>query len=434
MALPATASPILVRWRTDGPHSGFTEAIGPTQWTETMSVEYFNTNPVLGELSGNIDRVVVDVCVSAPDCTGPTARIISQQAVINVDREITYKLLPAPAKVLRGEEVTLRAAGVDNQGKEVSLPTLVSQGSVKSYEIDWTSSENFGQLDENTDPSQVTVAYTADDPFKFPPPRRETVSFTATIVEKYIDRQLVGIPGTSGKINQTSEKTDRKKFVEGTGTIVVETDYALDLAASVANPSPGQTITLTATLDPVEPSGIAYRFTSAENQGTLFVIPGQLVTTKTMSYKVDDFPPGGDEVIRVEVVSVVQGVEWEVLASEEVTVSVDPTRSVQFDVFTFANSGGGTGVIAGLYVAKVPGATSYQVTAQGFPEATLPLTFSGATTTGQGIPVGSIVDVGSFFRITLRSGTCPPAVPVCGHIAGYRATYSPYLYRVKVTK
>jgi hypothetical protein len=434
LALPATASPVLFRWKTDGPHSSFIENLGPTQWTATSSVEYFTTHPVLGQLSGDIDRVVVDVCLTAPDCDSPAARIISQQALINVDREITYKLLPAPATVKRGEDITLRAAGVDNQGQEVSLPDLVSQGSVKSYEIEWTSSENFGKLGENTDPAQVTVDYTADDPFSFPPPRRETVSFTASIVEKYIDRQMVGIPGTSGKINQTAERTDKKKFVEGTGTIAVETDYELDLTASTGNPSPGQTLTVTATLDPAEPSGVAYRFTSAENQGTLLVIPGTLVTTKTMQYKVDDFPPGGNEIIRVEVVSVVQGVEWEVLATEEVTVNVDPTRAVQFQVHTFTNSGGGTGVIAGLNVTKVPGATSYQVTAQGFPEATLPLTFSGANTTGQGIPVGSILDAGTFYRITLRSGTCPPSVPVCGHIAGYQSTYGPYVYRVKVTK
>jgi len=433
MALPASAQPLLFRWRTDGPHSSFIESIGPADWTETLSVEYFTTHPQLAGLSGAIDRVLVDVCLTAPDCSGSSARIITQVALIKADVEHEWTVLPDPLKVMRGEDLTLRAGRMDNQGQEVALPTLATQPHVQTWDFEWTSTDFYGGLDEGNDPEQPTNVYTADETFTFPPPRRETVSFTAYVVETILVRKLVPIPGSSGMIMGTVPQTSRTKVGEGKGVITVETDYELDLTVSTATPSPGQSISVTATLDPAEPNGIAYRFTSAEAQGKLTPAAGTLSPTKTISYKVNDFPPGGDEVIRVEVVSVVQGAVWEVLATDQVTVAVDPTRAVQFGVFTFTNAGGGTGVLAVLYVNKVPGASHYQVTAQGFPEATLPLGFSGANTTGQGIPVGSIVDVGTQYRITLRSGTCPPDVVTCGHVAGYQNTYGGYLYRVKVT-
>lgn len=432
LGVPVTLPPPLFRWRTDGPHSSFIESIGPTDWTPTMSVEYFSTHPLLAELTGNIDRVVVDVCLTAPDCDGPTARIISQEAIIDADVAVEWTLFPDPLEVKRGEDVTLRAGRKNNLGQEVALPTLKVQPYVQEWDFEWESTDFYGSLDEANDPKQPTNVYTADDPFNFPPPRRETVSFTAYVVENIHVRELAPLGPTGGQIWTTVAKTFRTKVGEGTGVLKVETDYELTLTANTTTPIPGQTITLTATLDPAEPSGIAYRFTSAEAQGTLFVTPGNLVTTKTMDYKVDDFPTGGNEVIQVEVVSVVQGSVWEVLATEQLTVVVDPTRPVQFTVVTFVNSGGGTGVQAILNVAKVPGATSYEVTAQGFPEATLPLTFSGPNATGQGIPVGSIVETPTTYRITLRSGTCPPSVPVCGHIAGYQSTYGGYTYKVKV--
>jgi len=433
LALPAAPPPLLFRWRTDGPHSSFIESIGPTDWTTTMSVEYFTTHPLLAQLTGNIDRVVVDVCVTAPDCDSPTARIISQEALINADVEIQWTVLPDPLEVLRGEDLTIRAARKNNQGMEVALPTLKVQPYVQEWDFEWVSTDFYGSLDEGNDPKQHTNIYTADDPFNFPPPRRETVSFTAYLVENIHVRELASLGPTGGQIWTTTAKQFRTKIAEGQGIVDVQTEYELSLAVSSANPSPGQTINVTATLDPPEASGIAYKFITAGTQGALLVTSGALTPSKTVQYKVKDFPPGGDEIIRVEVVSVVQGAEWEVLATEEVTVAVDPTRAVQFGIVTFTNTGGGTGVLAVLNVSKVVGATSYEVTAQGFPEATLPLTFSGANATGQGIAVGSIVDTGTAYRITLRSGTCPPSVPVCGHIAGYQSFYGGYLYRVKVT-
>jgi len=433
MALPASAQPLLYRWRTDGPHSSFIENIGPSDWTETLAVEYFTTHPQLAELSGAIDRVLVDVCLTAPDCSGASARIITQVALIKADVEHEWTVLPDPLKVMRGEDLTLRAGLMDNQGQEVALPTLATQPHVQTWDFEWTSTDFHGGLDEGNDPKQPTNLYTADETFTFPPPRRETVSFTAYVVETILVRKLVPIPGSSGMIMGTVPQTSRTKVGEGRGVITVETDYELNLTVSSANPGPGQTIQVTANLNPPESAGVAYRFTSAESQGTLLVIPGQLVPTKTLEYKVDEFPSGGDETIRVEVVSVVQGVEWEVLADEEITINVDPLRAVQLNIHSFTNAGGGTGVIAYLFITKVPGATSYEVTAQGFPEPSLPRTFSGPTTTGLGIPVGSIVDDGGRYRLTLRSGTCPPDVFPCGHIAGYQSFYGNYLYRVKVT-
>jgi len=432
MALPSTAVPPLFRWRTDGPHSSFIESIGPTDWTATMSVEYFTTHPQLADLSGNIDRVVVDVCLTAPDCDGPTARIISQEALINADVEVEWTLFPDPLKVKRGEDVTLRAGRKNNQGQEVALPTLKVQPYVQEWDFEWESTDFHGSLDEGNDPKQPTNVYTAKDPFTFPPPRRETVSYTAYLVETIHVREQAALGPTGGKIWTTVAKNLRAKVGEAQGILDVQTDYELSLTANTTTPVPGQTITLTATLNPPETSGIAYRFTSAEAQGTLFVQPGELVTHKTMDYKVDDFPSGGNEVIRVEVVSIVQGVVWEVLATEEVTITIDPLRPVQFSVVTFPSGANGEGTLAVLNVTKVPGATSYQVTAQGFPEATLPLTFSGANATGQGIPVGSIIDKGAFFQITLRSGVCSNAP--CPQAAGYQSTYGGYVYKVKAIK
>lgn len=432
LALPSDAVPPLFRWRTDGPHSSFIEPIGPSDWTTTMSVEYFTTHPSLAQLTGNIDRVVVDVCLTAPDCSGSSARIISQEARINADVEVEWTLFPDPLEVKRGEDVTLRAGRKNNQGQEVALPTLKVQPYVQEWDFEWESTDFHGSLDEGNDPKQPTNIYTAADPFSFPPPRRETVSYTAYLVETIHVREQAALGPTGGKIWTTVAKNFRAKVGEAQGILDVQTDYELSLTANATTPVPGQTITLTATLDPPESSGIAYRFTSAQAQGTLSVTPGTLVPTKTMNYKVDDFPTGGNEVIQVEVVSVVQGAVWEVLATEEVTVTIDPLRPVQFSVITFPSGANGEGTLAVLNVTKVPGATSYEVTAQGFPEATLPLTFSGANATGQGIPVGSIVDKGANFQITLRSGVCANAP--CPQAAAYQSTYGGYVYKVKAMK
>lgn len=434
IGLLASAAPLLFRWRTDGPHSTFIESIGPNDWTETTAVEYLNTDPNLADLSGDIDRVVVDVCLSAPDCTGSAARVISLEAVIKAGNAVDWAVFPGPLTVKRGDDLTLRAARKDSQGQELALPALRNQPYVQEWDITWTSTEFYGDLDELADPKVPTIVYTAHDHFQFPPPRREKVAFAAYVVETFHARVLAPLGPTGGKVWTTQSRTTRTKVGEAEGTLVVETDYTLALTVSNANAGPGDVVQVIATLDPPEPTGVAYRFTSAGSQGTLTPASGTLSPASTITYKVNEFPSGGDEVIRVDVVSIVQGAVWDVLTPvEEVTVAVDPTRAVQLLIHSFINVGGGTGVVAYLLINKVPGATTYQVTSQGFPEPLLPLTFSSPNTTGLGIPVGSIVDEGGRFRVTLRSGTCPPGVVPCGHIAGYQSFYGGYAYRVKAT-
>lgn len=396
--LPENTPALRYRWRSSNQHGGLgIDAPGPNEWTETASVEYVATNPQLGDMSGEIDRVWVDVLLNPESLTNPEAgpqRIVTAEAVVNADLQLTYDITPDRTTIKQGAEANLRARIRDKQGQERNF-----SGDLTAT---WETSGNHGQLLETTGQQ---VAYRANEEFEFPPPRVDRVVVVVTELRRHdaVIREKRAITNTiTGEKHALLEAVDLETNVErgrDTAFVTVEVEYEVELITNRDTVRLGETAQLRAELDPEAESEVRYRFTSAQTHGTLTPASGVLSQGATAQYQARQQALGGPETIKVEVLDA----SLKVLAEAEVVIEVDPWRSGGFSVF----NDGPTCVVPYLTIPKVTGATSYEVRADGFNHPTLGTeynrTFSGPE---GGTALYSVQDAGSSWRIRIEGGGC----------------------------
>lgn len=398
--LPPTAEPILYRWRTSGQH-GAIIGPGPTEWTATMEVEYLATNPVLSEISGEIDRVWVDVLLNPESLTDPAAgpqRIVTAEAVIDADLQVTYDLTPTSVTVDAGDDTDLKLLLRNKQGQELPLPS--------NQFVEWGGTNNHGSIPAEVDRRQTTVTYTADTEFEFTPPRVDEVTVIVRQENRHVVRVAKPTP-IGGFINDyedehitTPEQGRAKAFV------TVKVDYQVTLAPDDDKVAVGASTGLEVSLDPDDTGpGIWYRYTTAGTHGSLSVASGELTEQDRVTYEAREFAAGGPETIQVEVVSVVAGVVLETLGTAEAIIEVDPWRAGRFQVVTAPTGvGTGTSVIPYIFIPKVSGATQYEVLADGFNHPTWGTEFQTTFSGPGGSGVGSVEELGSEYRIRMEGG------------------------------
>jgi hypothetical protein len=396
--LPENTPSLLYRWHSTNQHGGLgIDAPGPNQWTETTSVEYVATSQQLSEMSGEIDRVIADVLLNPASLTDPTAgpqRIVTAEAVVDADLQLTYDIAPQSVTVKQSKTTDLRLRVRDKQGSERTL------GADQS--VAWETSGNYGQLVGGT--TAPTVSYQAKDKFDFPPPRVDRVVMVVKELRRHDgvirEKKAISDP-TTGEHYALLEAVDLETTITrgiDTAFVTVEVDYEASLKASKDTVQLGGTVQLTAALDPKEEK-VQYRFSSAEAQGKLTPASGTTTESATAQYQADDWATGGKETIRVQILD--QSLKQ--LAEAEVVIEVDPWRAGSFSVLTQDQNC----VVPYIIIPKVAGATQYEVLADRFnhPDIGTSFTkiFSGAT---GGTGVFSVQDGGSSWRIRMEGGGC----------------------------
>ncbi len=209
--LPEDTPALRYRWRSSKMHGGLIDDPGPTVWTETRSVEYLATDPdaVLEGISGEIDRVFVDVLLNPKALTDPKAgplRIVSAEATVDADLTLTYAISPTRATVKQSETTDLRVLIRDKAGNEHNL------GGEQT--ASWETSGNHGRLaGDRTGP---TVTYEAKDVFEFPPPRVDRVVMVVTERRRHdkVIREKKGISDETGERHALLEAEDLVTVVE----------------------------------------------------------------------------------------------------------------------------------------------------------------------------------------------------------------------------
>ncbi|MHB1329828.1 MAG: hypothetical protein ACYC2K_16645, partial [Gemmatimonadales bacterium] len=396
--LPENTPPLLYRWSSTTQHGGLgIDAPGPNEWTETASVEYVATNPVLSEVSGEIDRVTVEVLLNPESLTNPEAgpqRIVSAEAVVNADLQLTYDITPNRVTVKQGEETELRLRIRDKQGNDVNF-----SGDLTAT---WETSGNHGELLETTG---ERVNYQALEEFEFPPPRVDRVVSVVTELRRHdaVIRERRAITNTiTGEKHALLEAVDLETEIErgrDTAFVTVEVEYEVELTSNRDTVQLNGIAQLQAVLDPDPETEVRYRFTSAQTHGVLTPASGSLSQTATAQYQARQTATGGPETIKVEVLNE----ELEVLAEAEIEIEVDPWRTGSFNVF----NDGPTCVVPYITIPKVTGATSYEVRADRFNHPTLGTqynrTFAGAE---GGTALYSVQDAGGSWRIRMEGGGC----------------------------
>ena len=188
------------------------------------------------------------------------------------------------------------------------------------------------------------------------------------------------------------------------GFVTVEVDYEVNISPETVELSGGEQQQFTVTLKPeFEGTGIEYKYSVVGDQGQITDMGTGRTTSNKVTYKAKDAPTGGTDKLKVEVVSVLAGVELTTIGTAEATIKVDNWRAGSVSVYLGDNGYGGYEVLSRLLVPKVSGARSYHVIAE-LPDQTIDRTFSGATTDSP-IAVGEIVDLGSNWGLTLSSWT-----------------------------
>lgn len=396
--LPENTPALLYRWRSTTQHGGLgIDAPGANEWTETTSVEYVATNPQIGQVSGPIDRVTVEVLLNPESLTNPAAgpqRIVSAEAVVNADLQVTYDITPERKTIKQGAEADLRARARDKEGREINLGG--------DFRAIWETSGNHGELLE-TEGLQVT--YRAHEEFEFPPPRVDRV--VVSILEKRrhnsVIREKKAITNTiTGEKHAMLEAVDLETELErgrDTAFVTVEVEYEVELKTSRDTIPLGGTAQLQAVVDPEPESEVRYRFTSAQTHGTLTPASGTLSQAATAQYQARTNATGGPEKIKVEVLDQ----DLKVLAEAEVEIEVDAWRAGSFTVL----SQDVNCVVPFIIIPKVQGATGYEVLADRFnhPDIGREFTssFSGAS---GGNGVFSVQDGGGSWRIRMEGGGC----------------------------
>ncbi len=385
------------RWRTTGVNGGFTSASGnSTGWTTQKEMEYLATNPNLDELRGEIDKVYVDVLMNPSEENNPSAwKIITREASINADLKVSFDVSPDRKTIKAGKNGTLQVVMRDADG-QILEPS-------SNMEILWKTTGNFGHL-SNTDKQEVT--YEADAKPQGQPPYMDKVNVEVSGVTFIEERDAYwdfsAFPPQY--VVRRSMRKETRFTGKAEGFVTVEVDYEVSISPETVELSGGEQQQFTVTLKPeFEGTGIEYKYSVVGDQGQITDMGTGRTTSNKVTYKAKDAPTGGTDKLKVEVVSVLAGVELTTIGTAEATIKVDNWRAGSVGVYLGDNGYGGYEVLSRLLIPKVSGARSYHVIAE-LPDQTINRTFSGATTDSP-IAVGEIVDLGSNWGLTLSSWT-----------------------------
>ncbi|MEK6689006.1 MAG: hypothetical protein AABZ01_11200 [Gemmatimonadota bacterium] len=415
--LPAGTPPLLYRWSTTGVN-GAISGPAPTAWTTTTEVQYTATNANLNLLSGPIDNVKVEVLLNPGETDPARQRIVSAQATVDADLQATYELIPSSPVIDRGQAKNFQLLIRDKAGTVLTLPA--------GHELTWTTSGFWGSLGAAT-PTQQTVTYTAKTAFTGPPPRVDDVKVKVTETKTTPIRvwkpAILGGEGawTDEDVTRTLVRAEAKTFVE------VKVKYTVALNPPSKTLGVNANTKLTVTIDPPEATGIMYKYTNPGAFGTLNVANGVRTAAAEVTYTANA-TGGGTDKVKVEVVSVVAGVELESLGTAEADIAVDQLAA-GFAVSVLLTPGGWF-TSAQISIPKIPGATSYEVTAT-TPDGPYAKTFGGATSTDPH-SVGQVLDGGSSWKINLEGGFNTIGSAQVSRANFYQSKYGGVVFKIKV--
>jgi hypothetical protein len=185
---------------------------------------------------------------------------------------------------------------------------------------------------------------------------------------------------------------------------ITPAEFDITIEATPDSVARGAAATLTVTLDPVYTGqGLAYRYLSAQTQGQVSPPVGVLSSNTTATYTASQWAAGGTETVRVEVVVMENGAAIGVLGHADATIDVNPWVNGSYGAIHVAT----TCVAPFIFIPKIVGATSYEVTADGFNHPTLGTLYTTTFTGGTGgTAVFDVQDMGSQFRIRMEGGGC----------------------------
>lgn len=314
--LPANTPAPLYRWSTTG-RNGVLSGPAPTQWTTTTDVQYIATNAVLNQLTGPIDDVTVELLLNPGESDPAKHRIVSATAIVDADLDKTYDILPSLSVLAPGDAKDLQLVIRNRQGVVQALPP--------SQSLIWSTSGVFGNIGA-PGPRQETITYRANSSFASPPPRVDDVVVKVTEVRNTVTRVYrPAIFGTEGAyddttVTRTVTVAEKKDFVE------VKVNYQITVSPPAPKIAANANTTLTVNLAPAYTGpGLMYKWTNPGVYGTLNVANGVRTASPTVTYTSKGIGGGIDQ-LRVDVVSVVAGVELETIGTAVVNVEVDPAK------------------------------------------------------------------------------------------------------------
>ncbi len=314
--LPSNTPAPRFRWSTTG-RNGALSGPGPTQWTTTTEVQYTATSAVLNQLSGPIDDVKVELLLNPGETDPARQRIVSATAIVDADLDRTYDILPSLPVIEPGEAKNLQLVIRNKQGAVLALPPAQS--------LAWSTSGAFGNIG-TPGPRQETITYRANSTFSSPPPRVDDVTVKVTEVRNTVTR--VFRPGVFGSEGAYDEETvtrtvtigEKRDFVE------VKVNYQITISPSPALIAANGNTPLTVSMAPAYTGpGLMYKWTNPGVYGTLNVANGVRTASPSVTYT-SKGTGGGTDQLKVDVVSVVAGVELETLGSAVASVVVDSAK------------------------------------------------------------------------------------------------------------
>ena len=420
----------MYRWSTTGQNGSLGVGGKTTGWTTQSSMQYVATNPQLNQLTGAIDAITVEVLLNpaAQNNPGP-GDIMSASASIDADLQVTYELTPFNRDLNRSQNGNYQVDIKDRQGNIVNLPTGQS--------IAWASSANFGSIPGNVPPSQKTITYTANSTFNSPTPRVDDVKATITRLETVTNRvpQWGGLLGLQlvGWQDQTSQQ--QRPVAELKSFATIKIPYTVLLTPANNNTlAPGGTKQFTVSLSPsgeIPAANLAYTFVNSATQGTLSVTNNTQTPSNQVTYTAATSATGGTDQIQVQALSILAGTVLETIGTGTATVQVDLLRA-NFSIFTQPTQAHPQGFVAArISIAKVPGASSYRVTATTSDGPYLK-TFTGAETANVQA-IGQVIDGGGVWHINLEAGFSSTQLGVDGRKAAYNNKYGNVVFSVQVT-
>ncbi len=325
--LPPGTPPLRYRWWTTGNNGALDK--NPSQWTVETEALYTATNPVLNQISGPIDTVYAEVLLN-PEAlsTGEPKRTVIVQAVVDADLAATYEVTPNGAKIGRGSSLDLQLLIRNKQGSVLPLPPDVH--------VWWTTSGTYGSIPTGLGPLQTGVTYTALRQFPVPPPRIDNVVATVWKLSSVVGRNPRTVAGMVVAWQEFT-RVDSAIATTPTASIEVKVPYQVTLTSSSNKVTTQGTAALEVKLSPDDTGpGIMFKYQVSGTWGSISVPLG--VPTDITQFTYTGGPVGGgSDVITVEAVSVIQGVERAVLAQAQVSIEVSGPAA--FTEISTANGG-----------------------------------------------------------------------------------------------
>lgn len=314
--LPANTPAPQYRWSTTG-RNGALSGAGAAQWTTTTDVQYTATNAVLNQLTGPIDDVKVELLLNPGETDPAKQRIVSATATVNADLDRTYEILPSSPVIAPGGVQNMQLVIRDKLGAVVPLPA--------SQSLVWTTSGAFGNIG-SPGPRQETITYRANSTFSSPPPRVDDVVVKVTEERSNVTRvyhqAVLGGEGAFDEqtVTRTVDIGQKKEFVE------VKVNYQVTITPATATLAANGNTALTVSVSPAyNGPGLMYKWTNPGAYGTLNVANGTRTASPAVTYTANG-TGGGTDQVKVEVVSVVAGVELETIGSAIANVVVDSAK------------------------------------------------------------------------------------------------------------